>query len=576
LTHSAKPNALAWSLSWSTCAAVALPLAALPLAIHAQVRPDAGSTQRDLDQRPLEVPRAGPSLPSAPARPALSADQGARFTVAALTFSGNTAFDAATLAGLVQDELVGKRISLADLQAAAAQITAFYRARGFIVARAYVPAQKIDEDGAKVEIAVIEGALGSLNVVNRSRLSEGVMARFTAPLQPGALLTQDTFGRQILLLSDQPGVLAGDGIGAVLRPGREIGRSDMDLNIARAPLATGQVELDNYGNRLTGATRAGGQLTLLSPLGLGDSFTFRYIDSFRGLSSTTLSASAPLGGDGLRAGASYAETRYRLGKDFSALQASGTAQSTGGFVSYPWVRTQQWNLNTSLGFDQRKFVDRVGATSTVTPKHVNVANLTFSGDFRDMLAANSVLVWSAALVSGRIGIDEPGASAADRAAARTQGDFGKLYVSVLYQQLLSRNWVVYGGLIAQRSTRNLDSSEKLALGGANAVRAYPVGEAAGDEGQIATVELRYALPQVYGVTPGLVVFADHGVSRINRVQFAPGDNRRTLGAAGLGFTLFKSQDFSAKVYWAVKTSSSPAVSDTDRANRVWAQVVKYF
>jgi len=108
------------------------------------------------------------------------------------------------------------------------------------------------------------------------------------------------------------------------------------------------------------------------------------------------------------------------------------------------------------------------------------------------------------------------------------------------------------------------------------VRAYPVGEAAGDEGQIATVELRYALPQVYGVTPGLVVFADHGVSRINRVQFAPGDNRRTLGAAGLGFTLFKSQDFSAKVYWAVKTSSSPAVSDTDRANRVWAQVVKYF
>ena len=565
--HPAKPSALAWSL----CAAVALPCAAI-----AQVRPDAGSTQRDLEQRPLEVPRAGPTLPSAPTRPALNTDQSARFTVAAVTISGSTAFDAATLADLVRGDLVGKRVSLADLQAAAAKITAYYRVHGFLVARAYVPAQKIDEEGAKVEIAVIEGALGGLKMNNQSRLSEATVARFTAPLRPGTLLTQDTFARQILLLSDQPGVPPGDGVGAVLRPGRETGQSDMDLNIARTRLVTGQAEVDNYGNRLTGATRATGQMNLLSPFGLGDSFTFRYIDSFQGLRSGALSANAPLGGNGLRVGATYSDTRYRLGKDFSSLQASGTTQSTGVFVSYPWVRTQQWNLNTSLGFDHRKFVDRVDATSTVTPKHLDVANLTFSGDFRDLAAANSVLVWNAVFESGRVGIDEPGASAADHAAAQTQGNFGKLYVSLLYQQLLSRNWVVYGSLIAQRATRNLDSSEKLALGGAYAVRAYPVGEAAGDEGEIATLELRYSLPQVNGVTPGLVAFADQGISRINRTQFTPGANQRTLGAAGLGFTLFKAQDFSARVYWAAKTTSSAATSDADKPNRVWAQIVKFF
>lgn len=563
---------LTHALTLSLCA-----MAALPLAARAQtVRPDAGSTQRDLEQRPLEVPRAGPELPSAPARPAINADAQARFTVAAVTVTGNTAFDAATLADLVKNDLLGKRVSLADLQAAAAKITAYYRVHGFLVARAYVPAQKIDEENAKVEIAVIEGALGSLNVNNQSRLSEAAVARFTAPLRPGTLLTQHTFARQILLLSDQPGVPPGDGVGAVLRPGRQTGQSDMEVDVGRMPLVTGQAEVDNYGNRLTGATRATGQMNLLSPFGLGDSFTFRYIDSFQGLRSGTLSASAPLGGNGLRIGATYADTRYRLGKDFASLQASGTAQSTGAFVSYPWVRTQQWNLNTSLGFDHRKFVDRVDATSTVTPKHVDVANLTFSGDLRDMLAANSVLVWSAAFESGRVGIDEPGASAADHAAAQTQGSFGKLYASLLYQQLLARNWIFYGSLIAQRATKNLDSSEKLALGGAYAVRAYPVGEAAGDEGEIATVELRYALPQVYGVSPGLVLFADQGISRINRTQFAPGANRRTLGAAGLGFTLAKAQDFSARVYWAAKTTSAPATSDTDRANRVWAQVVKYF
>jgi hemolysin activation/secretion protein len=503
----------------------------------------------------------------------LHADERVRFTVKAVRVSGNAAFDEATLRALVSGDLLGKRASLADLQSAAGKITAYYRAHGFLVARAYVPAQKIDEARATVEIAVIEGVLGKLTVSNQSRLSEATVARFTTPMHPGAPVTEATLGRQILLLSDQAGVPSAGGIDAVLRAGRETGQSDVDLDIGHMPLLTGQVGVDNYGSRYTGATRTTGQVNLLSPFGLGDSFTFNYLDSFDGLRSGAFAAAVPIGGDGLSVGATYVDASYRLGGDFASLQASGTAHSTGVYVAYPWVRTERWNFSTSLGADHHWFVDRLDSTNTVTPKHVDVMNLTLNGDLRDTLTPNSVFSWRAVLESGHVGIDTPDAGAT---AARTEGHFRKFNASLLYLQALSRDWTVYGSLVAQRSSRNLDSSEQLTLGGPYAVRAYPVGAAAGDEGEVGTIELRHSLPQMRGLAPSLVIFADRGLLRINHSPFAPGTNSIALGTAGLGFTVAKAGSFSAQLYWSVKNTSSSAVSDVGRSNRVWGQVAMYF
>lgn len=561
----AKANTVALSL----CAAMAMPL----MVRAQQVPPDAGSILRDTQQRPLEVPHAGPALPRAPARPALQADQDVRFTVKAVKVSGNTAFDEAVLSTLVRNDLVGKQDSLADLQSAAAKITAYYREHGFLVARAYVPAQKIDERGATIEIAVIEGVFGNLTVNNQSRLSEATMARFTAPLHPGAPVTEATLGRQILLLSDQAGVPSASGVDAVLRAGRDTGQSDVDLDIGRMPLLTGQVGVDNYGNRYTGSMRTTGQVNLLSPFDLGDSFTVNYLDSFDGMRSGAFAAAVPIGGDGLSVGATYVDASYRLGGDFASLQASGTAHATGVYVTYPWVRTERWNISTSLGADHHGFVDRLDSTNTVTPKHVDVLNLTLTGDLRDTLTSNSVFSWRTVLESGHVGI---GTSDVGAMAARTEGHFRKFNASLLYQQALSRDWAVYGSMVAQRSSRNLDSSEQLTLGGLYAVRAYPVGAVAGDEGEVGTIELRHSLPQVHGLAPTLVFFADRGLLRINHTPFAPGTNNIALGTAGLGFTIAKAGNFSAQIYWAVKNTSSSEVSDIGRSNRVWGQVTMYF
>lgn len=551
------------------CAGLAAATTAL-----AQVRPDAGSTQRDLEQRQLEAPRRPPSIPAEPVRPALKADDTVRFAVTGVRISGNKAFPAETLIALVRADLVGRQASLKDLQDAAAKITAHYRANGYIVARAYVPQQAIAQGGAEIEIAVLEGTLGGVKIENRSRLSAATVARFAAPLAPGVQLTIDTFERPILLLSDQAGV---GGVNPVLRAGEAVGTSELVLELAPAPLATGVLEIDNFGNRFTGKHRVAGQVNLNSPLGIGDSFSARMTKSTSGdLDSVNVRAAVPLGGDGWRVGASYAGTRYSLGSDFANLQASGEAQVAGVFASYPIVRTQRWNLNATATYDAKRFEDRAATAGTVTPKKDRVAGFTLGGDMRDPFVANGVLAWSATLSAGRLSIDEPGARAADAATARAQGSFRKLGFSLLYLQALAERWTFYGSLLGQVAGKNLDSSEKFSLGGASGVRSYPSGEAAGDEGVLLTLELRYALPDIAGATPSVFLFTDQGRVRVNKDPFAAGSNSRNLGSAGVGFAVAKTQDFSARIIWAARTTGSAATADHDKSSRIWLQAVKYF
>jgi hemolysin activation/secretion protein len=67
----------------------------------------------------------------------------------------------------------------------------------------------------------------------------------------------------------------------------------------------------------------------------------------------------------------------------------------------------------------------------------------------------------------------------------------------------------------QVANKNLDSSEKFSLGGATGVRTYPQGEADGNEGYLASVELRHNLNDALQA----ILFYDTGAIRINQTPF---------------------------------------------------------
>ncbi|HUP94374.1 MAG TPA: ShlB/FhaC/HecB family hemolysin secretion/activation protein [Burkholderiales bacterium] len=535
----------------------------------AQVPPDAGSIFREQQKPALELPKPTPAIKlEEPARPALPREGVTRFVLKSLSISGNTVFTQSELLALVQD-YIGREVGFDDLDAAAARISRYYRERGYIVARAYLPGQQII-DGA-VEIAVVEGRFGKVGINNRSRVRDGVVERFTSAL-PGSVVTERNLERKLLLLDDLAGV---DEARGTLSPGTNVGESDLSVEITPAPSIDGSVELDNYGNRFTGAWRLTGRVNVASPLRLGDALNGFFTKAFDGLEYGGLGYQIPLGGDGLKLGTAYSKGHYRLGRSFSALDANGDFDTYSVSVSYAFIRSRNFNVYGRAGHAWNDFQDRVGATASSTDKSTRVYTLTLHGDARD---SSGITLYSIGYNGGRLDIETPAARAIDDATARTHGHFNRWNLNALRIQSLGERLSAHFLFAGQKADGNLDSSEKFILGGANGVRAYPQGEASGDTGWLVTAELRYTLafPSVPGVLQPFV-FVDAGRVKVNENPFAAIDNTRRLAGAGIGVSWASGRDFQVKMMIATRIGSEPSrASDSDRHTRGWVQAVKYF
>ncbi|MHB1015336.1 MAG: ShlB/FhaC/HecB family hemolysin secretion/activation protein [Desulfurivibrionaceae bacterium] len=544
--------------------ALALTLLAT-LSAHADpVAPDAGQTIRELQKQPeLYAPKTTPPLrleENVTRRD--SAHDDVRIAVSGIRVSGSSVFAAAELEALVAD-LIGDEHTLAELYQGAARITAYYRERGYIIARAYLPAQEI-QDGVVV-IDVVEGRLGEQQIKNQSRLSDARANGYLRGLKRGEALQAAPVERALLLLDDTPGV---GGTRATLQPGASVGTSDLVVEIDPAAPYVARVEGDNFGNRYTGENRLGGALALNSPFKIGDQFTVRALASDQDLTYARIAYQIPAGSSGLRLGAAYSDIRYRLGKEFAPLQAHGTATSTSLFAVYPFIRSQTGNLSGTLTWENKQLDDRTDGPVTASDKHIHLANFGLTGNYHDTLGGGGITSFDLSLVAGRLGMDAD-SLAADELTARSNGGFTRLAYNLTRLQRLTDLDTLSVSLSGQQAGKNLNSSEKFFLGGAYGVRAYPQGEGLGDQGWLTNLELRHRfLPDLQGV-----VFYDAGSVRINHNPFVTGENTRNISGAGVGANAnFFALQINAYVAWRLnggQPTSEPA--SLDRNPRLWVQ-----
>jgi len=185
------------------------------------------------------------------------------FAVKTIQIAGNAAFDTAVLHALVMDG-EGQSLTLTQLNGLAARITDYYHRHGYPLARAIIPAQKI-EDG-RVRIEVIEARYGKIDLRNQSRVNDSLLNATLSAVRSGRAIEQETLDRSLLLFSDIPGVVPG----FTLKPGEAVGTSDLVVEAGPGPRVTGSVALDNHGNAYTGRTHLGGTLNFINPLHHGD------------------------------------------------------------------------------------------------------------------------------------------------------------------------------------------------------------------------------------------------------------------------------------------------------------------
>ncbi|MDB5869331.1 MAG: Polypeptide-transport-associated domain protein ShlB-type [Polaromonas sp.] len=545
-------------------------LLALSQSLFAQQPPSAGSQLQQIPPSPMPQ-KAAPAIRIEPsAAPASPAADAVKITVNRLQMTGARVYSEADLLALTGFR-PGSELSLADLRGMAARITERYRSEGYFVAQAYLPAQDI-KDGA-VTIAVVEGQYGKVAVRNQSNLSDDLVHSQLEGINSGDTVAIAPLESRLLLLSDIPGV----NISSTLAPGASLGTSDLIVDVAPGQRVTGSIDADNAGNRYTGEYRVGATVNLNNAAGRGDVASLRVLTSGSGLNYARASYQMQFGK--ATAGLAYSWLGYELGKEFSSLQANGTAKIASVYGSYPLIRSRNTNLYALLAFDHKTFQDRVDATQNVTDKKAQALMASLRGDHRDSWGGGGLSGYSLTATAGNIDIETPIPHAFDAATAKTNGHYTKLGFSASRLQNLTDTVSLYAGINGQVASKNLDVSEKMELGGINGVRAYPEGEAYADQGYVLTLEARMQLPKFSAQMPGqmqLIGFIDTGTVNLNKNPWGPGDNRRTLSGAGVGLNWWAANDFVVKASYAHKLGSGTATSAPDKSGRFWIQAVKYF
>jgi hemolysin activation/secretion protein len=502
--------------------------------------------------------------------PKRSPPVGPKILVQTLHVTGQTRFTEAELIAAANFR-PGTELDLAGLRAMAARISDFYNRRGYFVAQAYLPAQDI-HDGA-VTIAVVEGHYGKVALANQARVSSGLARSILAGLDTGDIVTTAPLERRLLLLSDLPGVT----VKSTLRPGETEGTSDLLVDLTPGRRITGSLEADNAGNRYTGEYRGGGTVNFNEVTGHGDVASLRLLTAGSGLNYVRGAYQAQI--QDATVGVAYAHLDYRLGREFAPLHARGTVDIASVYGSYPLIRSYDTNLYALADFDVRTLKDRVGATSAVSDRSAKVMSVGLSGDHHDRLWGGG---WNSYLVNASFGdldIRTPAVRAIDAATARANGSYQKLSFEGARLQELSGPFSLYGEVRGQLASKNLDSSEKMELGGAYGVRAYPEGEAYGDQGYILTAEARMRLAKPSEWTGGQMqaaVFVDTGSVTLNKSAWVAGPNDRTLSAVGVGLTWSDAHNLVVKASYATKLGNERATSAPDRSGRVWVQISKFF
>lgn len=503
---------------------------ALPSAALAQV-PRPGSieppSRPPVTIEPLAVPPA--VRPQTPAG-------GPSFVLRKLRFAGASVIDEARLQALAAP-YIGQAVTLSDLEAIAQRATELYQADGYLLAQAVVPAQ--DVTSGDVEISVLEGRLGrvQIEVDDAAPIDEARVRSIVDRLPAGRPLRQAELTRVMLLLADLPGVR----VQAALEAGEAPGSTDLLLGVLPGRSHELAIDADNHGSRAVSEYRIGVQGRWNSPLRAGDNLDYRLqVGSGGRLAFGRLGYERPLGGNGLRLSLAASLLDYALGGDFAALDATGRAKVLEIGLAYPLVRARETNLLAKLTLQRKLLEDRFGAGIDTRPRRrMTAAETSLAFEHSDGWLGGGYSSAGASLVVGELDLD---AAAAQADARRTGGGFTHLNYNLSRLNVLVGRTHLFVGLAGQFADKNLDSIEKVSLGGPRGVRAYAPSEITADEAHILNAELRYS------ATPALSLqaFYDWGWAKRNErpdPQFDT-DNRVHLRGHGIG------------VFWSARTGLS--------------------
>ena len=486
--------------------------------------------------------------------------------------TGNTMLSTAMLESSL-DSFKNKRLTFKQIQIAIGSISNKYRSEGY-TARTLLPPQEVIN--GEIKVVVLEGNLSGIDIdsTNLQRFTPSQAKAIIENTHPvGEKLQTKNLERALLILGDTPGIA----LSSSLVAGEKAGDSKLKVKLEDASFYDVFVSYANGGAKSTGSDMLTISSSLNSPFSMGEQITLQGMLS-EGIKYIGGGFSYPILYNGLKIGFDASAMRYDVVED---IEADGEAQTIGTWISYPIIRSPRTNLNITLKYDKKYYLNRVLET-IVSDKNIQGVSVILDGSHYDSMGQTNI---RATFTRSKLDLTDVETDyLIDQATAEKNGSFSKLYLNIYRAQKLSDSAFLLLTANLQKSNKNLDSAEKLYLGGPSGVRAYPSNEAGGDEGYILNAEIVQNF--TYALSGG--IFYDLGEVKQHKILYegwqgsSSVENSYKLRGAGVNLS-YNYDTWSAKVTMAFKHGDNPNPqvdgSDNDGTNkspRFWFQLAKVF
>lgn len=529
---------------------------------------------------------------SLPVTTGLNAPKGAdklRVTPSGLSVEGGLpALEGQTTA--IEASLKGKRVTGADLFAAARQLEEAYAKAGYVLVRVTLPAQTI-KDGKPLRLIVTSG---QVEAIDASALPPAVRAHIEtilAPLVGKSDVTKAELERRLLLAGDTPGVLLRSTLKAGTKPGTTIIVVDGHYDAV-----TTTVTLDNSLDKNLGRYTMGLGADFNSILGFGEVAYIR-LSGYPGFNQTVFGDdprnrqiiagfTLPLGTDGAWLNMEGVDSQTHPTSDLGYTMLDHYQRLTTK-LGYNWIRARDANTSSALSFDvtqEEQKTDVDGTRSDFTRDQLRVLRLNQSGDL--------ITSWGGQLsgsITASLGLDALGARSATSSLPLSRDgaepNFHKLEVSATYNQSLinDRIRVSVSGKAQTSFGDALASSEQFALGGFDWLSGFTSGQIEGDAGAALRAELAFpiALPAAFSLPHGLgsaaapYLFGAAGLSRLEQPTAVESSFTRA-GSFGAGIRFGLSEKASPHSATLSLEYAHGAASGLDTADRFNLRFISRF
>jgi len=502
--------------------------------------PDAGSVLKQIEQktniRPLPPPEASEQNEDAPLL-----KEGEKIKVVEFQFRNNKIISSEELKKYLAKH-VGKDLTFNELKLAVASLSNLYKEIGFL-AQATLPPQDITS--GVIQIDILEATFGKTQYLPDNEKPNVNPDRIMNMIYPQSKenepLDLNRLEKGILLANDLPGA----GAGVQLMAGDKPGTTDIGVKIQNKKRLQGSFIVDNFGSRMTGRERALFNVSIRSPFGRADSIGLTSLKT-EGTTYVRTSYLLPVGNNGLRLGVNATYLEYKVvAEEFETAKVFGYSGGIGALANYPLYRSRTKNLNVEFSHDIKKFINK-NISGTQSEYYTRIYTTAFPFDFTDQL------MFDGASNDGRLSLMH--GKNEGMADSSVEGYFNIAQINFKRQQFFKNNFGLNFTMIGQKTDHNLDSSQKIYLGGPNGVRAYPTSEAGGSEGYQYSLELQKFLPKNLTLSG----FYDEGyVRQLNEGIPTVGPNSYRLKGYGISLHWDGPMQTSFDGTWARRDGSNP-------------------